>query len=146
MRGEAEIADPIRPGGELCDIAHRRHAVRPHIGADVAPDVAAQPENGAIAVERDLEVALGLTRVRNGHEMLAPVLHPFDRTAELACRKRNQKIFWIELAARAKAAADIVLDIIDSFLGQTHHRRHGAPVEERKLRGARYAELAAVPF
>src|SRR5215467_8551336 len=108
MRGKAEIADPIRPSGELRDIAHRRHAVRPHIGADVAPDIAAQPENAAVTIERNLEVALGLARMRDGHEMLAPVLHPFDRAAELACRERNEKILRIELAARTKAAADVI--------------------------------------
>src|SRR5258705_11090830 len=112
MRGEGKIADPIRPGGELREIAQWRDGIGPHIGADVAPDVAAQPENGAVAIERDLKVALGLARMRNGHEMLAPVLDPFDRTAELACRKRNQKILRIELAARAKATADVALDIV----------------------------------
>src|SRR5436853_611046 len=110
MRGEAEMAEPVGPGGELRDIAHWRHAVRPHIGADVAPDVAAQPENGAVTIERDLKIALGLARMRDGHEMLAPVLDPFDRVAELARRERHQKIFRIKLAARAKAAADVVLD------------------------------------
>src|SRR5262249_41817728 len=112
MRGEAEIADPIRPGGELRDIAHRRHAVRPHIGTDVAPDVASQPKDRAVAIERDLKVALGLARMRNGHEMLAPVLHPLDWMAELSCRERNQKIFRIELAARPKAAAHVILDVV----------------------------------
>src|SRR5256885_494326 len=106
MRGEAEIADPIRSGGELRDITHRCHPVRPYIGANVAPDIATQTEDRAVAIERNLEVALRLTRMSDGHEMLAPILHPFDRTAELACRKRNQKIFWIELAARAPPPAD----------------------------------------
>ena len=123
------------------DVAHRRHAVRPHIGADVAPDVAAQPENGAVAVERDLDIAVGLARVRDRHEMLAPVLDPFHRMAELARREGDQKILRIELAARAEAAADVVLDVVDGLLRQPHHRRHGAAVEERKLRRARHGEM-----
>src|SRR5215510_9804844 len=113
MRGKAEIADPIRPGGELRDIANRRHAVWPHIGTDVAPDVAAQAKDRAVAIERDLKVALGLARMRNRHEMLAPVFHPLDRIAELSCRECDQKILRIELAARPKATANVVLDIID---------------------------------
>src|SRR5438105_1628508 len=109
MRGEAKIADPIGPGGELRDIANGRHAVRPDIGADVAPDVATQAKDRAVAIERDLEVTLGFARMRDGHEMLAPVLDPFDRVAELARRERHQKIFRIELAACAKAATDVIL-------------------------------------
>src|SRR5262249_59995432 len=45
-----------------------------------------------------------------------------------------------------EAAADVVFDIVDCFLGQPHHRGHGAPVEERELGGARYGELGAIPF
>src|SRR5215470_18160624 len=82
----------------------------------------------------------------DGHEMLAPVLNPFDRMAELARRERDQEILWIELAARPKATANVILDIVDRFLRQPHHGRHGAAVEERKLGGARYDELGAVPF
>src|SRR5262245_18107699 len=146
MRREAEITDPIRPGGELRDIAYRRHPVRAHIGTDVAPDVTAQPEDRAVAVERDLKLAFGLARMRNGHEMLAPVLDPFDWSAELARRKCNQKVLRIEFAAGAKAAADVVFDIVDRLLRQPHHRRHGAPVEEGELGSAGYGEPGAVPF
>ncbi len=47
------IGHAIGAGGELRDVAHRRHAVRPHIGADIDLDVAAHAEDHAVAVERD---------------------------------------------------------------------------------------------
>ena len=148
MRLQMQVRDAIRPGGELRDIAHRRHAVRAHIGADVDPDVAAQAEDGAVAVERDLEIAFGLARMGDRHEMLAAVLDPFHRPAEFAGREGDQEILRIELAARAKAAADVVLDIVDRLFRQIHHRRHGAAVEERQLGRARHAEPSGrgVPF
>ena len=107
------------------------------------PDVAAQPEDRAVAVERDLEIAFGLARMGDRHEMLAPVLDPFHRTAELARRERDQKILRIELAARAEAAADVVLDVVDRLFRQPHHRRHGAAVEERQLGRARHGQPPA---
>ncbi len=84
----------------------------------------------------------------NRHEMLAPILHPFDRAAELAGRKGDQKILRIELAARPEAAADVELEIVDRLLGQSHHVRHGATIEEGQLGGAGNLELAAhaIPF
>ena len=45
--------------------------------------------------------------------MLAPVLQPADRAANMPRRERNQEILGIELAAGAKAAANIVLDQVD---------------------------------
>jgi hypothetical protein len=41
-------------------------------------------------------------------QMLAPVLQPADRAANMPRRERNQEILGIELAAGAKAAANIV--------------------------------------
>ena len=139
VRLQVQVRDAIRPGGELRDIAHRRHAVRPHIGADVDPDVAAQAEDRAVAVERDLEIAFGLARMGDRHEMLAAVLDPFHRMAVLARGEGDQEILRVELAARAETAADVVFDIVDRLLRQIHHRRHGAAVEERQLRRARHA-------
>ena len=85
---------------------------------------------------------------RDRHEMLAAVLDPFHRPAELAGGERDQEILRIEFAARAEAAADVVFDIVDRRLRQPHHRRHGAAVEERQLCRARYDEPpgGCVPF
>src|SRR4051794_32578494 len=110
----------VGPCCELRDIAHRGHAVGTDISADVHPDIAAQTKDGAIPVERDLEITFGLTRVANGHKMLAAVLNPFYWAAELAGGEGDQKILRIEFAARAKAATNIVLDIVDCPLWKSH--------------------------
>jgi hypothetical protein len=46
-------------------------------------------------------------------QVLAPVLDPADRAADMPGGKRDQEILGIELAAGAEAAADIVFDQID---------------------------------
>jgi len=139
---EVDVGNAVRAGGELRGVAHRGHAVGTHIGADIHIDVAAQAEDAAVPVECHLDLAFGLARMSDGHEMLAPILHPFDRTAELAGRKGDQKILRIELAARPEAAADVEFEIIDRLLGKSHHVRHGAAIEEGQLGGAGNLELA----
>src|SRR5262252_1877663 len=106
MRSKPQMRHAVRPGEELRHIAHRRRAVGPHIGPDVDEDVAANAANGAVAFERNLDVAIGLARMGDGYEMLAAVLHPFDRVTVPTCRERAQEILRIKFAARAEPAAD----------------------------------------
>ena len=103
----------IGPGQELADIAGPNRPVGAHIGAHVVVDVAAQGEDRAIAHAGDLDIGRRLARVVHGHEIFAPVLGPFHRPVDVARRKGNEEVFRIELAARAVAAADVVLDHVD---------------------------------
>ena len=115
---DVDIRNAIGPGHELRDVARADRAVGAHIGADVDEDVAAQAEDRAVARAGDLDVAFRLARMVDRHQMLAAVLDPFHRAADLARRERNQEILRIELAARAEAAADIVLDDLDLVFRQ----------------------------
>jgi len=45
--------------------------------------------------------------------MLAPVLEPAYRAADMPRRERDQEVLGIELAASTKAAAHIVFDQVD---------------------------------
>jgi len=145
---EVEVRNPIRYRSELSDIAHRRHAVGPDIGADIDMHGAAHRGHGAVALAGDLNLGIHLPRVADGGEMLAPVLDPFDRMTEFACGEGDQEILRIEFAARAKAAADVKLDIVDGGLRQAHHSGHGAAIEERQFRRATDGEaiVARMPF
>src|SRR5258707_9885117 len=80
--------------------------------------------------------------------MLAAILDPFDRTADMARRERDEKILGIELAAHAEAAADIDLDHVDGMLGQSQHGREHATVEEQHLTGTENDKLRLrrIPF
>ena len=66
----------------------------------------------------------------------------------MARRERDQEVFRIELAARAKAAADVVLDHVDASSGRSDLLGEDAAVEERHLGRARDREpaLGGVPF
>ena len=145
---EIDIGNAIRPRHELRDVARADGAVGAHIGAHVDEGMAAQPEDGAIARAGDLDVARRLAGVVNGHQMLAAVLGPFHRAADVARRERNQKILRIELAARTKAAADVVLDHVDGIDGETELFCQDAAVGEQHLCGARQRQPPArrIPF
>jgi hypothetical protein len=87
------------------------------IGAEIGPEVdehlAAQAEDRAVAAAGDRDLAIRLTRVVHRCQMLAPVLEPADRAANMPRGERDQEVLGIELPARAKAAANIVLDEVD---------------------------------
>ena len=93
------------------------------VGADIGAHGRSQAcprsaEDRAVAIAGDLQLALGVARMIGGEQMLAAVLDPFDRPAGQARGKRNEKILGIELAARAEAAADVVLHHADGAFRQ----------------------------
>jgi hypothetical protein len=138
----------IGPGHELRDVARADRAVGTHIGAHVGVGMAAQPEDGAVALAGDFDIDLRLAGVVHGHQVLAPVLDPLHRTVAETRGKWNEEILRIEFAARAEAAADIVLHHLDGFLRQADLAGEDAAVEERHLGGAvhRQPAGAGVPF
>ncbi len=142
---EIDIGNAIGARHELRDVAGADSAVGAHIGAHVDEGVAAQTEDGAVAGAGDLDVARRLAGMVHGHQMLAAVLDPFYRAADVTRRERDQKILRIELAARAKTAADVVLDHVDGIDGKAELLRQDAAVGEQHLGGARHASAARSP-
>ena len=142
VRVDLDVRHAIRPGQELADVARADRAVGAHVGAHVVVDGAAQRQDGAVARAGDLDVGRGLARVVHRHQILAPVLGPLHRAVDEARRERDQEIFRVELAARAVAAADVVLDHLDRLDRQADLTGQNPPVEERHLGGARDGELA----
>jgi hypothetical protein len=63
----------------------------------------ADAANRAIALQCDFDITLGFARVGDRHEMLAAVLDPFDRAAELFRHEGEEKIIGVEFAARSEA-------------------------------------------
>ena len=139
---DIDIRHAIGTRHELRDIARADRAVGAHIGADVHIGMAAQAEDRAVARAGDLDVALRLARVIERHQLLAAILGPFHRAPGVARRERNEKVLGIELAARAEAAADVVLHHVDRVLGEAHLLREHAAVEEQHLGAAVDGELS----
>jgi hypothetical protein len=52
-----------------------------------------------------------------GEQMFAAILDPLHRPAGEARRERDQEVLRIEFAARAEAAADVVLHHADGAFG-----------------------------
>ena len=111
----------------------------------------ARPRSARIVpslVAGDLQLAVGVAGVIGGGEVLAAVLDPFDRPAGQARRERNEEILGIEFAARAEAAAHVVLHHADGAFRQAYLFRQHAPIEEGDLGCAmdRQLTLRGVPF
>ena len=99
----------IGAGEHLRDVARGGRPVGADIGALVGDGVSAQRQDCAVAIAGDLQLAVGVAGMIGGGEVLAAILDPLDRPAGEARRERNEEILGIELAARAEAAADVVL-------------------------------------
>ena len=112
------VRNAIGPGEHLRDVARGGRTVGADVGALIGDRAAAQRQDRAVAVASDLQLAFGVARVVGGSEMLAAVLDPLHRTAGEARRERDQEVLRIEFAARAEAAADVVLDHADRAFRQ----------------------------
>src|SRR5437016_4994419 len=75
-----EVRDPIRSWQELCASRGRRAAGAAGIRPDIDRHLAAQADDGAVAVTRDLQIAGSLARMIGRKEMLTTILDPFHRT------------------------------------------------------------------
>src|SRR5262249_12880230 len=106
---DADVGNAVRAGEHLRDVAGGGRTVGADVGALVGGGAAAQRSNRAVPLAGDLELAFGVAGMIGGGEMLAAILDPLHRTAGQARRERDQEILRIELAARAEAAADVVL-------------------------------------
>ena len=132
------------PAMNCDDVARADRAVGAHVGAHVGVDVAAQADDRAVALAGDLEVASVLAGVVHRHQILAAVLDPLHRALDVARRERDEEILRIELAARAVAAADVVLDHLDLL-------DSGRPIcadRMRRLKNGTFAapEMVSWPF
>ena len=77
-----------------------------------------------------------LARVVGRHQVLAPVLDPFDRPAEAHRGEADQHILGVELAADAEAAADIALLQHAPRRAAAEHAGERVAVAVRHLGGA----------
>ena len=128
-----EVRDAVGAGQEL-DRAYRHDAaIGAGIGAEIGDDLAAQGEDRAVALGRDLQRTHDVARVVGRHQVFLAVLDPFDRAARAAARDRNQVVLGVELAARAEAAADIELDQLDRGVRQAEGPDEDPLVEIRHL-------------
>src|SRR3984893_1919215 len=95
-----------------------------------------EAEHPSIAGERALGVVNLPTLVSGGEEMLAPVLDPLDRPAQLDRRPRQQDFLRVEHHdLRAKAAADERRNHANLTLAQAQHAGEPVADEHRRLGG-----------
>src|SRR5262249_28911689 len=70
------------------------------IGTDIGPEIdehlAAHAEDRAVAAAGDLDLAIRLARMVHRRQVLAPVLEPADRSADMARGERDQEVLGID--------------------------------------------------
>ena len=98
------------------------------------------PRIRALGIDRDRHVPVLIALLRRAQKMLAPVLDPFHRPAELERRRRDHRFFRIEDRLRAEAAADIGRDHADRLDVAVEQIGQHAAAEMRRLRAGPYGE------
>ena len=86
------------------------------VRAGIADHRSARAEQASVVVESDLDVPVLIPLLNRRHEMLAPVLDPFDRPSQQEACRRDRHLFGIENELCAKSAADIGRDDADAIL------------------------------
>ena len=70
-------------------------------------ELSAHAKDARFRIDGDLEIPILVALLHGGHEVLAPVLDPFQRTLEQLRRGRHRDILGIDAQLRPEAAADI---------------------------------------
>src|SRR5437763_15310528 len=128
------MGDAVGAREHLRDVAGRGGAIGADIRTLVGSGVSAQRDDLAIALAGDLQLAGRIAGVIGGKKMLPAVLDPLDRVAGEAGRKRDEIILRVELAARAEAAADVVLNHSDRALRQSYLLGQHTAIDKRNFR------------
>ena len=112
-----------------------RHDDAPrHEGAGIVQHAAAHAENFCVRVDRDGDAPILIALLGGAQKMLAPVLDPFHRPAQLQRRRRDHGFLRIEDRLRPKAAADIGRDHADRFQFAAEQVGEHAAADMRRLR------------
>ena len=101
----------------------------PAIAALVEPAPGSVGEQSAVGRRGHLEVPYALSRLVEGQQVLAPILHPLHRAPDVDRQPGDQVVLGVELAPAAKAAAHVTLDQPDILLGHSEQLRQAAAVE-----------------
>ena len=121
-----QILDLVRPGQMDGGVVGDPRADRVP-GPAIDDVVVAQRQDPAVVVKGDLDIVQLVARVGGAHHVLAPVLDPAHRAAELAREKGDEQVFGIDMPLAAKPAADIERDAAHPRLGQAEQRSGLAP-------------------
>ncbi len=119
---------PKRPAQHGRSGDGRNTAVGARVTAHVEKNLGVHRHDRAIILDTDLYPVFLLARLIHGFEVFRAVFEPANRFAEMPRGEGNQKIFRIELAARAEAAADFRLDEMNRALRQADQLGENAPV------------------
>ncbi len=110
--------------------------MRAHVSAVVVEKFIIDCKDMAVPVDGRAHLVVLLARVIGRDQMLAPVLDPFDRTAEFQRGRADQHVFRINFAADAEAATDMALVELDGFGCAAKHLRQRVAIPVRHLGGA----------
>jgi hypothetical protein len=88
------------------------------VRAGIADHRSTRAEQASAVVESDLDVPVLIALLNRRHEMLAPVLDPFDRALQQQAGRRDRHLFGVENKFCAKSPADVGRNDADAVLVQ----------------------------
>src|SRR4029077_8838943 len=99
--------NPVRPREKLRAEARRCTRGPARVSADIHGNLAANTQDGAVAIAGNLEIAGRLPGMIRREKMLAPIFDAFDRSRELARNAGYEKIFRVNLAPNPEPTSGI---------------------------------------
>ena len=112
------------------------------IGAAVGDEVDVRGLDRAVGVERHLHGAVLVARLARGEQVLAPVLDPLQRRADLRRREHQAHLVALDHDLLAEAAAGVAHHDPDAVLRHAEQARAEEPHLVRRLRRRVDRELA----
>src|ERR1700733_8005241 len=94
------------------------------------------PEESAFFIEGCANLVSLLAGMVGRHQMFTAVLDPFHRAPQPHGGGENQNFFRIDLAADAKAAADMAFEAMHGRGAAAEHARNGFPIAMRHFGSA----------
>ena len=114
------------------------------VGAGVVDHTAAHAMQLAVVVKADLDLPVLVTFLYRGDEVFAPVLNPFQWSAEQHAGRGDRDFFRIQNELGAEAAADVGRDDANAIFIEAEHLHDEEARFVRKLRRGPHREHVEV--
>ncbi len=139
---EARLRNPVGAREEHSDRRRGQHRVRRRIGADILNVVDVGGEDVALFVERHPDVAVDVAGLPGRHQVLPPVLDPFQGTGHLAGGQHDAHVFAHRDDLLAEATAGVAHDDPDVLRRDPEQSRAERAQFVRSLRRCPHREFA----
>ena len=127
LGGEAGSRNPVGSRKQGADERRRANRPRRRIGPAVGDEVELNGLDGAVGIERHLDLAVLVPRLAGCEKVLASILHPLDRRSHFGRRQHHAHLVALHHDLLTEAAARVTHDHPDAMLRYPQQARAEEP-------------------